>query len=170
MARMSKAHAVEPEAAIGQILAGAQFIDAYQVSVAGVGLDAADAARRMFAQQPGWVDGLMALRNAIVRPFGLKTGHDAAGHLETIGIFPIESLSPRRAVLGFEDKHLDFRVVVDVAESGGTSQVTATTLVRLHNLLGRTYLAAILPFHRIIVRALLEQMARRETWDPARER
>jgi len=115
----------------------------------------------LLAQPPGWIDALMAARNAIVRPFGLKTGQEAAGQSDAIGIFPIVSLSPHRAVLGFEDKHLDFRVVVDVAEFEGTSQVTATTLVRLNNLLGRAYLAAILPFHRIIVRTLLEQVARR---------
>ena len=38
-------------------------------------------------------------------------------------------------------------------------QVTATTLVRTHNWLGRAYLAIILPFHRLIVRTLLRQVA-----------
>jgi hypothetical protein len=49
-------------------------------------------------------------------------------------------------------------VVVDVASTGPRRQVTATTLVLTHNLLGRTYLAVILPFHRIIVRAMLRHM------------
>ena len=37
--------------------------------------------------------------------------------------------------------------------------MTATTLVRTHNFLGRAYLAIILPFHRLVVRALLRQVA-----------
>jgi hypothetical protein len=37
--------------------------------------------------------------------------------------------------------------------------VTATTLVRTNNWPGRTYLAVILPFHRLVVRALLKQIA-----------
>jgi Protein of unknown function (DUF2867) len=49
--------------------------------------------------------------------------------------------------------------VVDVASSGHGRQVTATTLVLTHNLLGRVYLAIIRPFHRLIVRALLRQVA-----------
>jgi hypothetical protein len=53
---------------------------------------------------------------------------------------------------------LDFRVVVDVTPPGGVRQVTATTLVKTHNRLGRTYLAIILPFHRRIVPALLRQI------------
>ena len=39
------------------------------------------------------------------------------------------------------------------------SRVTATTLVLTHNWLGRSYLALILPFHRLIVRAMLRRVA-----------
>jgi hypothetical protein len=69
------------------------------------------------------------------------------------------SESSNRLVAGFNDKHLDFRVVVDVASSGHGQRVTATTLVLTHNLLGRVYLAIILPFHRLIVRTMLRQVA-----------
>ena len=78
---------------------------------------------------------------------------------EMIGIFPIVSQTPDRLVAGFNDKHLDFRVVVDVANSGALRNVTLTTLVLTHNRLGRTYLAIILPFHRLVVRSLLRQVA-----------
>lgn len=37
-------------------------------------------------------------------------------------------------------------------------QVTATTPVMTHNLPGRVYLATIMPFHRIIVPAMLRQV------------
>ena len=61
-------------------------------------------------------------------------------------------------LLGLNDKHLDFRIVVDVVPIGTQQRhVTATTLVRTHNLLGRAYLAAVLPFHRVIVPVLLAQ-------------
>ncbi len=76
-----------------------------------------------------------------------------------VGIFPIVSEQPDRLVAGFNDKHLDFRIVVDVATSGAARKVTATTLVLTHNWLGRTYLAVIMPFHRLIVRSLLRQVA-----------
>ena len=76
-----------------------------------------------------------------------------------IGIFPVVSETPDRLVAGFNDRHLDFRVVVDVTPPGDVRQVTATTLVLTHNWLGRAYLAIILPFHRMIVRALLRQVA-----------
>jgi Protein of unknown function (DUF2867) len=86
----------------------------------------------------------------------VPTGTSAA---DTIGIFPVVSETPGRLVAGLNDKHLDFRVVVDIATSGHGQCVTATTLVLTHNLLGRIYLAIILPFHRLVVRALLRQVA-----------
>ena len=69
------------------------------------------------------------------------------------------SQTPDRLVAGFDDRHLDFRVVVDVESSGAIQNVTATTLVLTHNRLGRVYLAIITPFHRLIVPAMLRQVA-----------
>ena len=39
----------------------------------------------------------------------------------------------------------------------GRQEVTASTAVRTHNLLGRIYLAIVKPFHRIVVPAMLAQ-------------
>jgi hypothetical protein len=79
---------------------------------------------------------------------------------ERIGIFPVVSASPERVVMGFDDVHLDFRVVIDVTPEGSGQQVTATTFVRTRNRLGRLYLAAVKPFHRVIVPAMLAQVGR----------
>ncbi len=142
------------------LLAGAQFADAFRIIIAGHSLDARHAAERMMGRSPRWVERLLALRNALVAPFGLKTsGAGEPTAKDVIGIFPVLSQTPDRLVAGFDDHHLDFRVVVDVSPVGDGQQVTATTLVRTNNWLGRTYLAVILPFHRLVVRALLKQVA-----------
>jgi Protein of unknown function (DUF2867) len=152
-------HAVQPDIDTGALLAGAQFTDAFRITVDGVALDARRAAEKMLARGPRWIETLMMLRNRLVAPFGLKTSVPTVAGSDTVGIFPIVSETPDRLVAGFNDKHLDFRVVVDVAASGSGQHVTATTLVLTHNLLGRTYLAIIQPFHRVIVRAMLRQVA-----------
>jgi hypothetical protein len=155
-----KVCAVEPNIDTAALLPGAQFGDAFRITVGGTALDARRAAEKMLARGPRWIESLLALRNRMVAPFGLKTPVPDAGKLiDSIGIFPIVSETPERLVAGFNDKHLDFRVVVDVTTSGQRQDVTATTLVRTHNLLGRVYLAIIMPFHRLIVRALLRQVA-----------
>jgi hypothetical protein len=152
--------AVDPAADTGLLLAGAQFSDAFRVAVGGTALDARGAAERMLGRQPRWIGALLTLRDILVTPFGLKTTDpDGRASTDVIGIFPVLSQSPARLVAGFDDSHLDFRVVVDVATAGPGQQVTATTLVLTHNWLGRTYLAIILPFHRLIVRSLLRQVA-----------
>jgi uncharacterized protein DUF2867 len=103
----------------------------------------------------------MALRDLFVAPFGLKTAATARRALANrIGMFPVLSETPQRTVVGFNDSHLDFRVMVDVAGAGVDRRITATTVVLAHNLLGRIYLAIILPFHRLIVRSMLRQTQR----------
>jgi hypothetical protein len=142
------------------LLPRAQMSDAYRVVLDGVTIDAATAARRMFSRVPWWVRLLLGLRNRLVAPFGLKAGNlGQPKPARRIGIFPVITETPHRILLGLDDKHLDFRIAVDVAIGREQQHVTATTLVRTHNLLGRTYLATVLPFHRVIVPALLAQAA-----------
>lgn len=151
---------VVPQIDPATLLAGAQFMDAYRLEVDGGNLDARQAAERMMTRAPRWVDALLVLRNLMVTPFGLKTsGEDRRAPRDIIGIFPVVSETPERLVAGFNDRHLDFRVVVDVATSGHRQSITATTLVLTHNWLGRTYLKIIMPFHRLVVRAMLRQVA-----------
>jgi Protein of unknown function (DUF2867) len=62
-------------------------------------------------------------------------------------------------VLGFDDKHLDFRIIVDVeALDEITRRVTATALVQRNNLVGRVYLATVMPFHKLIVPTMLARV------------
>jgi uncharacterized protein DUF2867 len=160
LAIIMRVDAVKPEIDVDRLLAGAQFIDAFGVTVEDAALDARQAAERMLGRSPRWVEMLTALRNALVAPFGLKTSLPKdTPPASAIGIFPIVTQTSTRLVAGFDDKHLDFRVVVDVATSGRVQRVTATTLVLTHNLLGRAYLGTILPFHRLVVRAMLRQVA-----------
>lgn len=149
---------ITPEVEPLALLAGAQFIDAYRVAINDTSLDARRAAQCMFERQPVWVEALLGLRNILVTPFGLKTsGESEPAPHGIIGLFPVLSETSDRLVAGFNDSHLDFRVVVDVAPCDLGQQITATTLVLTHNLLGRFYLASILPFHRLIVRGLMQR-------------
>ena len=111
-----KVHEIAPDVDQDPLLAGAQFVDAYRVVVEGHALDARTAAEKIFARSPRWIEALLRLRNLAVAPFGLKTsgrGEPATGGM--VGIFPVVSETPERLVAGFNDHHLDFRVVVDVA-------------------------------------------------------
>ena len=160
-------HALAPEASTRPFLADAGFADAYRLTIEGPAIDAETAAQRVFARTPRWISALLALRNRLVAPIGLKGTQEtelekAAAHRpRRIGFFPVVSEANNRVVMGFDDWHLDFRVIVDVLPlSVDRQQVTATTLVRTHNLVGRAYLLMITPFHRIVVRTMLAQAAK----------
>ena len=146
------------------ILPGAQFGDSYQMTVEGQNLDPAEAARRAVYGAPCWINFLLRLRTILVKPFGLKPGEDPARERATannIGIFPILDRKPQRLTLGMNDRHLDFRLLVDVKDLGeGRQLVTASTAVKTHNLLGRIYLGFVKPFHRVIVPAMLAKVSR----------
>lgn len=58
------------------------------------------------------------------------------------------------------DRHLDFRCVIDLADDGDEQAVTISTIIERHNWLGRAYLATILPFHRLILRTVLARVAK----------
>lgn len=157
---MTPVREITPEVDADTLLAGAQFVDAYRVSIGDRPLSARQACIQMVLHGPRWFDALLKLRNILVTPFGLKAsgeGSPAPGGL--IGLFPVVSETPERLVAGFDDYHLDFRVVVDVAGSAQDRQVTSTTLVRTHNLLGCTYLTLILPFHRLFARSMMRRIA-----------
>ena len=157
-----KVQEVAPDTNTAPLLAGAQFADAFRIDVDGAHLDARQVAVRMTSRSPRWAEALTRLRNLLVGPFGLKTsGETETPRRETIGLFPVLAETPDRMIMGFNDKHLDFRVVVDVVPPGSvpSQQVTLTTLVKTHNRFGRIYLAIITPFHRLIAPAMLRRVA-----------
>lgn len=152
--------AITPPADAGVFLPGAQFADAFTLTVRDPALDARGAAQRLFGTSPGWVRALLVVRDAIMAPLGVTTSKTAAqAPVDRVGMFPVLSETPQRLVAGLNDRHLDFRVLVDVAPAQGGTRITITTVVLTHNWLGRVYLTVILPFHRLVARALLKQAA-----------
>ena len=139
----------------------ADWADCYILPVAGGGLTAAMAAERTIGHFPFWVDGLLLLRNIAVLPFGLKGARATTAKDQAfIGIFPVLFQSDEQLVLGFDDTHLDFRIVVELREAGEAGQLASvTTLVRRKILLGKLYIAMVTPFHRLIVKSQLSKLA-----------
>lgn len=143
-------------------LPGADWVDRQTISVTRRDVKAADAARvALGAEMPGWVAGLMRLRNFIVGFVGLKgagPGADA-DQGRSIGGFPIVRETPEKLILGFNDWHLDFRIVVEATPQPSGTAISLTTLVRRKHWFGRIYIAVITPFHILIVRQSLKAIA-----------
>ncbi len=164
---MIKARAVPaPTCVLTPLYAGADLVDAFAISLpAGIGDDVEALARAAFEHLPGWIRALLAIRDAVMATVGVKStgqiGAAAAARGAAIGFFPLLSKGPDALVVGEDDRHLDFRAAILIrADTAGGRELVAVTVVHCHNRLGRAYLAAITPFHRVIVRANLEQAVR----------
>jgi hypothetical protein len=151
---------ISVDAALRRFLPGAEFGDSYVIPSIRME-NAAAAAHRLFASMPPWIRPLMVLRNVAVAPFGLvRDKKQITGRREFIGMFPVLSTSAGRAILGLNDKHLDFRIIIDVKPAAALGQsIVMTTLVKTHNRFGRFYLTAIKPIHRMLVRAMMRRAA-----------
>jgi len=125
-------------------------------------------AEAAFASSPWWVGGLMALRNALVRPLGLVANSSALaraalaanGTGERTGIFPVVATAPDEVLLGFDDRHLDFRISVRTFSLEDGRLGVVTTLVRFRGALGRAYFIPVRPAHRLIVPVMLRRGVR----------
>ena len=154
------------DSALAPLHAGADLLDAYAVVLPPqVTADLETLARAALGRQAWWIRALTRLRDAIMAPLGVKSsravGRAAAARGPVIDFFPVLSRSADELVLGEDDRHLDFRVALLLRPvAAGGRELVAVTVVHCHNRLGRAYLVAIAPFHRVIVRASLEQAAR----------
>ena len=144
-------------------LSATDFIDCYTTTSSLSPREAAD----IITTFPGWAQNLVALRRIITSPFGLKNtnapttsardnrSEKADEVQENIGGFPIETETPTEIIAGFNDKHLDFRISV-MSDNG---KIFLATWVHTHNIGGKIYLLAIMPFHILIVRNALTRVA-----------
>eukprot|EP00439_Symbiodinium_sp_Y106_P089257 s1_g1793.t1 len=119
---------------------------------------------------PG-ADQLVQLRNLIVKPLGLKTSDDVEAEPpattgeapevgDRIGFFKIYRISEHEIILGEDDVHQDFRVSL-YRQVEAPSKLYAATCCQRHNLFGYAYLAAILPFHKMIVKGMLDGLTKK---------
>ena len=129
------------------------FLDCYSVASTATPRAAAE----IITTFPAWAQALVALRSVVTAPFGLSQEGPQAQ--EKLGPFPVETETAHELIAGFDDKHLDFRVAVR-SEDG---VVSLATWVHPHNVGGRIYLAAIMPFHILIARDALARVARHDT-------
>jgi hypothetical protein len=144
-----------------------QLADAYAINLpADAVLEPEVLARFMFESQPAWAKRLMQLRDMVVTVFGLKTAKQltappANGSEKRIAIFKIYESNATEVFLGEDDSHLNFRISAQVRLATPTSapQLIISSVVHCNNLLGRTYVTVIAPFHRAIVKAAMQRAA-----------
>jgi hypothetical protein len=155
------------ESRLRATLVTANFFDAYEAPLIERGLSPTEIFLRSVAQTPRWVMTLMSLRNRIVRRLGLKdVGHLSDGVDKPVeayqvgdraGIFSILVKTETELLLGIDDSHLDVRVSVLKSVRGARATYVISTVVTVHNWLGRLYMVPVGRIHPVIVKALMRR-------------
>lgn len=141
-------------------LPDADWADSYTVRLDRNDLLPMEVAGELMGRAPRWVGALLKIRNRLVGLFGLKSAELELTGQDRIGGFPVLAHDDRHVLLGFNDKHLDFRIIVAVEPEGARHQhVSLTTLVQRHNLFGVIYILVVTPFHKLIVKTFLKRFA-----------
>jgi hypothetical protein len=151
---------------IGKQLQGADFFDSYEMRIQHAGRSALEIYLGLIAKTPAWVTFLMATRNRVVLLLGLKnlgqlgdvakTKNASAYRVgDRVGIFSLLSATDDEVILGDSDKHLDVKVSICKLGKGTQESVAVSTVVHIHNLLGRVYMFFVKPMHKLIAPAVL---------------
>lgn len=161
--------ALPAQSSVATVYESTSLADAFAVRLpSGTSADPDVLWRFVMSQQPAWIGWLTGARDTIVACLGLKTARDLAAlpdeaKGDRIAFFKVYGRSESEIILGEDDRHLDFRLSVlrgpDQSPSHG-GQLTVSTVVHCHNLLGRAYIGVIAPFHRLVVKASLRRAAR----------
>ncbi|MDJ0343646.1 DUF2867 domain-containing protein [Streptomyces sp. H10-C2] len=144
-----------------RVLGGCDHVDAVAVDVA-PGTTAIGFTALILASPPRWTRSLLAVRDLLVAPFGLKGSRSGAVRIEEgaqIGPMYMFDVSDEQVVAGKDDKHLSFRTTFVVREGANGLEGVCTTVVRYHRTAGRLYFRAIEPFHHVIMRTLARRAA-----------
>ncbi|MFI0965808.1 DUF2867 domain-containing protein [Streptomyces sp. NPDC021080] len=154
-ARVRRGAAPVKDAAVAS-LGGCDHADAVAVDLA-PGTTAVDFARTVLAGTPGWVHGLLSVRDKLMAPFGLHVQERVARdeiRIEPgtrLGPFRVLTVSEDEVLVGDDDKHLDFRTSFAVREGAAGLEGVCTTVVLYHRRAGNVYFKAIQPFHNLII-------------------
>jgi hypothetical protein len=161
------ASTVPAASALRSWLADADFHDAWEAPLRDPALSPTEIFLRAAGAAPAWVGLAMALRNRVVRLFGLKDvgsmrragGRPAAAFRpgDRLGIFTIISSDADELVLGIDDSHLDVRVSVSKPTGAPATSYVVATAVRVHNILGRAYMVPVSRAHPLVVRAMMRR-------------
>jgi hypothetical protein len=161
---------VPAQCALGQRAAHAYFADAWEIGIGPARRSMADLYRLSVSRVPRWINGLLDIRNRLARLAGLKDVgrfgaldhvHDNIGWKagDRLDLFVIDSIGEDELVLKIDDSHLDVRLSLLRQPQADGATITVSTIVDVHNGLGKCYIRLIESFHRRIVAAMLRELA-----------
>lgn len=141
------------------------FYDAFTFLVAEQGQTPAQVYHAILGQLPMFVRQLMSVRNKLVKPLGFEVqdiqtipSAEALQVGKGEGLHRVEYLDESEIVCSTSEKHM--RVWLSVYKRSAF-QFTISTMVETHSTIGKGYLMAIIPFHKLVAIASVRSMLKR---------
>ena len=141
------------------------FSDCFGMTMRKKNVSIDDVVHCFFNTSPKIVVRMMQLRDFMVRCLGLKTmKHSKENEFTAFKpgdkrfLFNMYQCNEHEAIIGANDKHLNFRTSLYVKPCGDTTEVLISTVVVFNNNLGRYYMKLVAPFHKIVVRLIMKNM------------
>jgi hypothetical protein len=154
---------------IWQTLPSFGFSDAYQVQLRNAAQTPQEIYEAIFNYPPAWVPPLFVVRGWFAKLLGLKHLPLSFGPRATstrpyqigdrAGLFSVYSSNPGELILREDDSHLDFRLSIYKAKSEEGEVVIISTVVLMHNQVGRAYMKVVEPFHRALAKSMVQRAA-----------
>lgn len=121
------------ESVVASWYENASLLDSYSIDLsASEQSSMRELATRTLVNPPAWQKALIALRDAMVTPFGIKTSdtvRTSRDSHERVDFFPVHWEGKDEIVLGTDDRHLDFRLSLLRRHSPIGTLLIATTVV-----------------------------------------
>lgn len=152
------------------LVGAAYFCDAYRAPLSVPPGSVVDIFFSIFGHHPQWIKTTLLLRNRIAKWCGLSVAADSdiirppplADYQvgDTIGPWPIFSITDDELIAGRDNRHLDFRLSILRELQGLRPTVVVSTICITHNAFGKAYLFCIIPFHRWGVKYIMTNALR----------
>lgn len=121
----------------------------------------------MTSKAPRWVNRLLLLRDKIVVPFGMAPTYGFHAHQmqapllkcgDTLDFFDIVTIKSNELELQLRDVHFTVLISLYLCQENTEQALYITSIVNTHTWLGKVYVSLIAPFHRLVVRSMLNRL------------
>lgn len=148
------------------------YADAYKIEIYNPKNFSVDVlATKFFTSLPSWVRVLLLIRDIIVKPFGLAGSLNRKNNNidnsivfkpgQRVVFFTVYNRNKNEIVMAEDDKHLNLKTSIRLEKTKKKYfySLYSSTIVKYNNIWGKIYFTLVKPFHKIIIKTLLNNMA-----------
>lgn len=119
----------------------------------------------MTSRAPSWINGLLQVRDRMVATLGMSPTHGFSAQPpqtvqpgEPLDFFIVAAVSQNELELQLYDRHFTVSISLYLALEESAQAIYLTSVVTPHTRIGKGYVRLIAPFHRAVVKSMLNRL------------